>query len=412
MRRGKRVLATLAAVFCLSIASPSVLPGAADVQTAEAATTAKLSKKKATLYVGQSMKLKLKVTTGSRKKKAKWRWISSNKAVATVNKNGKVVAKKKGVANITAEIGKKKYTCTVTVKKRELKAEKRKVTLRNSTKLKIIYTGDGTLSCETAEEYGPISASLGKKNRNDEVILTLTARRSSTTTVTLKATDIKKPLVINVTADRSAQKVQINSAKETLMIGESVTLEASALPADSDDTRITWTSSNEDVASVVESTGWVYAEAEGTAVITATCGSVSASCEITVENPVKITLAQKLPVNIDGYSVTDSTAPETSCTVTGFRYKVKPVIGKDEYYDVWLYFDGLKTYDDNTRYGTNDCKIGFRFLQNGEAVTLTRSNWFATSMGVKVGESFTDAYAHCYMKAGEYTMEVQDANKD
>lgn len=45
----------------------------------------------------------------------KIKWTSSKKSVATVNNKGVVVAKKKGVATITAKIGKKKYKCKVTV---------------------------------------------------------------------------------------------------------------------------------------------------------------------------------------------------------------------------------------------------------------------------------------------------------
>ena len=43
-------------------------------------------------------------------------WKSSNKNIASVNKNGKITAKKKGTVTITATVLKKKYTCKVTVK--------------------------------------------------------------------------------------------------------------------------------------------------------------------------------------------------------------------------------------------------------------------------------------------------------
>ncbi|MGD9560082.1 MAG: Ig domain-containing protein, partial [Oscillospiraceae bacterium] len=45
-------------------------------------------------------------------------WKSSNKKVATVDKNGRVTAKKKGKATITvtAKKGKKKATCVITVR--------------------------------------------------------------------------------------------------------------------------------------------------------------------------------------------------------------------------------------------------------------------------------------------------------
>lgn len=71
----------------------------------------KINKKKVTLKVGQTLQLKVTGTKG------KVKWKSSKKSVATVSSKGRVKAKKKGSATITAKIGKKKYTCKVTVKK-------------------------------------------------------------------------------------------------------------------------------------------------------------------------------------------------------------------------------------------------------------------------------------------------------
>lgn len=71
----------------------------------------KLSKTKKTIYIGEKYTLKIKGTT----KKAKW-WKSSNTKVATVNSKGKVTAKKKGTAEITAKVGAEKLKCTIKVK--------------------------------------------------------------------------------------------------------------------------------------------------------------------------------------------------------------------------------------------------------------------------------------------------------
>lgn len=70
----------------------------------------KISKKKATLEMGDT--LNLKVTGTGQKAK----WTTSNKKVAIVNKKGKVTAKKAGSATITAKVGSKKLTCKIKVK--------------------------------------------------------------------------------------------------------------------------------------------------------------------------------------------------------------------------------------------------------------------------------------------------------
>ena len=84
---------------------------------ADAAKKPALNKKKATIKVGDKLKLKVK----NNKKKVKW--STSKKKVATVTKKGVVKAKSAGKAKITAKIGKTKLTCRVTVKKNEDKKE-------------------------------------------------------------------------------------------------------------------------------------------------------------------------------------------------------------------------------------------------------------------------------------------------
>lgn len=73
-----------------------------------------LNTKEVTLTIGETTKLKLKHAP----KNKTITWDSSNKSVAAVTKKGNVTVKKRGKATITAESGKKKYTCKVTVIKK------------------------------------------------------------------------------------------------------------------------------------------------------------------------------------------------------------------------------------------------------------------------------------------------------
>lgn len=99
MKRNKKIL-TVIAILLLIVCM--VVPVSA---------AGKINKKKVTLKVGQTLQLKVTGTKG------KVKWKSSKKSVATVSSKGRVKAKKKGSATITAKVGKKKYTCKVTVKK-------------------------------------------------------------------------------------------------------------------------------------------------------------------------------------------------------------------------------------------------------------------------------------------------------
>lgn len=103
----KSLAITLILSLCLTLAAP-----------VDAKSKVKLNITKATLSVGGSINLKLL----NNKKKVTWK--SSNKKVASVTKKGKVKAKKKGKASIVAKVGKKKYTCKITVGKVSKKSTK------------------------------------------------------------------------------------------------------------------------------------------------------------------------------------------------------------------------------------------------------------------------------------------------
>lgn len=103
-------------VLCLALAFFTLVPNVTEVfvpanyVVTQAQAAVSISTKKKTLYVNESFMLSVKGTTKTVK------WSSSNKKVATVTSMGKVTAKKKGTATITAKVGKKSYKCVVTVK--------------------------------------------------------------------------------------------------------------------------------------------------------------------------------------------------------------------------------------------------------------------------------------------------------
>lgn len=120
MRAAKKLLAMIF-VIVLSI---SMIP----TTNVNAAKKVKLNKTKATIYVGKTVTLKLK----NNKKKIKW--TTSNKKIATVSKKGKVKGKKAGKVTITAKVGKKKYKCKITVKKKSTPKPTAKPTEQPTTK--------------------------------------------------------------------------------------------------------------------------------------------------------------------------------------------------------------------------------------------------------------------------------------
>lgn len=105
MKNLRKILLTtflsLAILFAFSLSN-------AYSTTANAATV-KMNVKNQTLIKGQTYKLRLKGSTG------KVKWKSSNKSIVSVNKSGKITAKKRGSAIITATNKGKTYKCKIKV---------------------------------------------------------------------------------------------------------------------------------------------------------------------------------------------------------------------------------------------------------------------------------------------------------
>lgn len=98
MTRAKRMVTMMMVVFAAMLLMVTPVQAASKTKTT-----------KVTLKAGQSKTLRVKTAS-------KVKWSSSNKAIVTVNKKGKIVARRAGKAKITAKYGKKKAVFVVTVK--------------------------------------------------------------------------------------------------------------------------------------------------------------------------------------------------------------------------------------------------------------------------------------------------------
>lgn len=92
-----------------------------------------LNKTTAVLIKGQTLQLKLANTSG------KIIWSSSDKTIASVDTTGKVTAKKKGTAIITAKSSGKKYTCKISVETPKL--NKTTLTIAEGKTYKLTLSG-------------------------------------------------------------------------------------------------------------------------------------------------------------------------------------------------------------------------------------------------------------------------------
>ena len=159
----------------------------------QAASKVKLNKSTATVYVGKTTTLKMNGTS------KKVTWSSSNKKVAAVSTKGKVTAKKKGTAIITAKVSGKKYKCKITVKNPYL--NKKTVTLNKGKTLTLKLTG------ATAKKYKSSNTKVATVNSKGKI----TAKGAGTTTITCTASN-KKTYKCTVTV-KAAAKTHTHSYK-------------------------------------------------------------------------------------------------------------------------------------------------------------------------------------------------------
>ena len=101
-----------------------------------------------------------------------------------------------------------------------------------------------------------------------------------TAMITASCGEVSAYCIVTV-VETPAESIQLNFDTAILRVGEVYPLAATVLPENATDKTIVWSSDNSMVATVDEN-GTVVAMSLGTAIITASCGEVSASCMVTV----------------------------------------------------------------------------------------------------------------------------------
>jgi uncharacterized protein YjdB len=242
-----------------------------------------LSQSSMEMLIGETMQLSATVQPSNATNKTVM-WASTNPSVASVDQSGKVTALAEGKATITASAGGKSATCLVNVSKKyiavtsvELDHTSLEMTEEDVvTLIATVKPDDATDKTVTWSSSDATVATVdnGKVTaiKEGEAIITATAGSKA---ATCKVTVLKK--VIEVSS------VELNKETLELVEGDSETLVATVKPDDATDKTVTWTSSNNAVASV-DQNGKVTALAEGKATITASAGGKSATCLVNVRS--------------------------------------------------------------------------------------------------------------------------------
>ncbi len=210
-------------------------------------------------------------------------WTSSDKSVVTVSSTGIVKAVSTGEAIIKAvtKDGSFQRQCRIVVIQPitsiTLASDSIKLA-RGKTK-----TLKATIAPEDATEKDIIWTSSDENIATVSASGVVTAKNSGYVSISATSKDGACSAICNVNVYVAVSGVKLAADRVTIPKGEKRILSANVLPADAENTDLTWASSNTTVANVNEA-GQVTARTKGTAKITVTTkdGGYSASCVVEV----------------------------------------------------------------------------------------------------------------------------------
>ena len=240
-------------------------------------------------YYGEELSKKLTATVYTTDKEKGVKWSSSNKDVATVDSNGKVVAKGQGTCYITARAKfdtKKLARCKVKVQQMvtDVKSSKNIVSLEKPGSS---YTLKATCTPTNADDKSVKWKSSNTLVATVNAVGKILAKKKGSCTVTATTNDgTKLTTACKVTVKKqTVTKVALSKKSVALNRGKKLTLKATCTPTNAYNKSVTWSTNNKNVA-VVNSKGKVTAKRKGTCYITATAKDGSkkyARCKVVVK---------------------------------------------------------------------------------------------------------------------------------
>lgn len=249
-------------------------------------------------------------------------YATGDPTVFTVT-DGKVKGVGAGSATLTMtatnEVGTKlEKTCTVTVSAEAIAATA--ITLLPDTAIELEVEGTKILTATLtpADSTDKITwtssdETVASVDKTTGATVTVTALKEGTATITAAANEtVKATCTVTVTAKTIVvESVTLTPTAATVEEGKTVELTATVNPDNAADKTVTWTTSDPAVATVEN--GVVTAVKEGTATITATAGTKSATCKITVTK--KVIAIESVTLDKETATVEEGETVELTATV-------------------------------------------------------------------------------------------------
>lgn len=245
-------------------------------------------------------------------------WTSSDESVATVDATGMVVAVSAGEADITASVTDSEMSavCKVTVKvtaKDITVPDSLDVKLNDGNETSIEATVSPTDATGVEVSYASTDEAIATVDKDGKVQILQPGECDIVTTLTQESKKVVEKKT-HIKAFYEVEGITLDKTEGILTAGNTVTLNATVLPEEvADETIVTWTSSDEKVATVDEN-GKVTAIAAGEATITANAGEKSTTYKLTVQakKVVQNTTSNKSSNKGNTSSGTGSSAPASN----------------------------------------------------------------------------------------------------
>lgn len=245
-------------------------------------------------------------------------WTSSDESVATVDATGMVVAVSAGEADITASVTDSEMSavCKVTVKvaaKDITVPDNLDVKLNDGNKTTVEATVSPADATDVKVSYASTDEAVATVDKDGRVQVLQPGECDIVTTLTQEGKKVVEKKT-HIKAFYEVEGITLDKTEGILTAGNTVTLNATVLPEEiADETIVTWTSSDEKVATVDEN-GKVTAIAAGEATITANAGEKSTTYKLTVQakKVVQNTTSNKSSNKGNTSSGTGSSAPASN----------------------------------------------------------------------------------------------------
>ncbi|AEV67517.1 Ig-like domain-containing protein [Acetivibrio clariflavus] len=257
------------------------------------------------------------------------KYASSNEKVATVNGLGRITALSEGETVITVKAGNKENSFVL------------KVLPKKDTRVKDIDLGDYQEKMKVGETQLLMPAVIPQDAVNPGFKYTSTktevatineigrirAHKEGTTVIIVEADGVKKQFELTVYGEIKAAEMDLGDYQKVMKVGDKQLLTPSVLPREASDRKITYKSTNEDVASV-NVFGRIEAHAIGETEIIVSVDEIEKSFDLKVienkdypvediyiekyEEKMEVGKTQRLSVTVLPYYAKDSTVEYSS----------------------------------------------------------------------------------------------------